>query len=99
MSIAQTEEKRSGELAHRSASPNGCIGRQPASEENRRFFELVLRSIFLQSKNPGGLTFGAFACVKGEFFGIAIADLTSVIKSVINIPCFPLGVYNYITEE
>ncbi len=51
------------------------------------------------SKNPGGLTFGVLACVKGEFFGIAIADLTSVIKSVINIPCFPLKVYKYIIKE
>ena len=51
------------------------------------------------SKNPGGLTFGVLACVKGEFFGIAIADLTSVIKSVINIPCFLFRVYNYIVKE
>lgn len=39
----------------------------------------------MDSKNPGGFTFGVLACVKGEFFGIAIADLTSVIKSVYNI--------------
>lgn len=51
------------------------------------------------SKTPEGATSGGLACVKGEFFGIAIADLTSVIKSVINIPCFPLRVYNYITKE
>ncbi len=69
------------------------------TEERRRFLEPALRNIFLQSKNPGGLTFGVLACVKGEFFGIAIADLTSVIKSVINIPFFPLTVYKYITEE
>lgn len=66
------------------------------TEENRRFFELALR---MHSKNPGGSTFGVLACVKGEFFGIAIADLTSVIKSVITIPCFPLRVYNYIVKE
>lgn len=43
----------------------------------------------VHSKNPGGDAFGVFACVKGEFFGIAIADLTSVIKSVFNITHFP----------
>lgn len=48
------------------------------------------------SKNPGGSAFGAFACVKGEFFGIAITDLTSVIKPVFTILYFPLTVYNYI---
>ena len=53
----------------------------------------------VHSKNPGGSAFGVFACVKGEFFGIAIADLTSVIKSVITIPFFSLTVYKYITEE
>lgn len=66
------------------------------TEENRRFFELALR---IHSKNPGGLTFGVLACVKGEFFGIAIADLTTVIKSVFNIPCFISTVYKYITKE
>lgn len=43
----------------------------------------------MHSKNPGGSAFGVLACVKGEFFGIAIADLTSEIKSVINIMHFP----------
>ena len=51
------------------------------------------------SKNPGGLTFGVLACVKGEFFGIAIADLTSVIKSVYTIVFFNDKIYNYITER
>ncbi len=55
--------------------------------------------VYSQSKTPEGATSGGLACVKGEFFGIAIADLTSVIKSIINIPFFPLGVYKYIVEE
>lgn len=55
--------------------------------------------IVAQSKNPGGSAFGVFACVKGEFFGIAIADLTSEIKSIINIIYFICAVYNYIAEE
>ena len=48
------------------------------------------------SKNPGGLTFGVLACVKGEFFGIAIADLISAIKSITTIMFFVIPVYNYI---
>jgi len=52
-----------------------------------------------KSKTPGALAFGGFTCVKGEFFGIAIADLTSVIKSIYNISCFLLTVYNYIAKE
>ncbi len=65
MSIAQTEEKRSGELAHRSASPNGCIGQQTASEENRRFFELVLRSIFIKQDPRRCYLRGSCLCKRG----------------------------------
>lgn len=53
----------------------------------------------VHSKNPGGSAFGAFACVKGEFFGIAIADLISVIKSINTIMFFLTTVYNYIAEQ
>ena len=42
MSSAWTEDKQRGELAHRYVYPNGHIGRQPANEENRRFFECAL---------------------------------------------------------
>ncbi len=42
MSSAQTEDECGSELAHGSIHPNGCIGRMPANEKNRRFFECAL---------------------------------------------------------